>query len=247
MMVMITEAITTMTTNTINQPAEELSTPALLRLLQLSSVSLPVGGYAFSQGLEYAVECGWVTTMQATRDWLSIQLQETIALIDLPVLHGAMHAIATADETAWLKWNDLILASRETRELRLTDTAMGEALVRVLKSIEVPLPAAVTECESGISYVALYALPAVQWGIPFNAAATGLAWSWLENQIAAATKLVPLGQTQAQQLLSDLQRLIPATIATAMQVEEDDIGGSLPALAIASARHETQYTRLFRS
>jgi urease accessory protein len=87
----------------------------------------------------------------------------------------------------------------------------------------------------------------VQWGIPFNAAATGLAWSWLENQIAAATKLVPLGQTQAQQLLSDLQRLIPATIATAMQVEEDDIGGSLPALAIASARHETQYTRLFRS
>jgi len=224
-----------------------LTTPGLLRLLQLSSVSLPVGGYAFSQGLEYAVEKGWVSNMVKTRDWIALQLHETQALIDLPVLKGAMQAVTATDEKSWQGWNDLILASRETRELRLTDTAMGEALVRLLKQLDVTLPRYASEAEGDISFVALYAYPAVQWQIPFTAAATGLTFAWLENQIAAATKLVPLGQTQAQQLLSDLQTLIPATIRTAEDVDEAEIGGSLPALAIASAQHETQYTRLFRS
>lgn len=234
-----------MTTEVPGQSA--LTTPGLLRLLQLSSVSLPVGGFAFSQGLEYAVEAGWVTSMATTRDWIALQLHETQALIDLPVLNGAMQAASAGDETRWHEWNDLILASRETRELRLTDTAMGEALVRLLKNLDVTLPACALKAATDISFVALYAWPAVQWQIPFTAAATGLTFAWLENQIAAATKLVPLGQTQAQQLLSDLQTLIPDTIATSANVAEDDIGGSLPAMAIASAKHETQYTRLFRS
>lgn len=234
---------TIMTTDALSA----LTTPGLLRLLQLSSVSLPVGGFAFSQGLEYAVERGWVSNMPATRDWIAVQLHETQALIDLPVLKGAMQSVSEQNEKRWCEWNDLILASRETRELRLTDTAMGEALVRLLKSLDVPLPDYALKAEGDISFVALYAWPAVHWQIPFHAAATGLTFAWLENQIAAATKLVPLGQTQAQQLLSDLQTLIPQTISTAQDVEEADIGGSLPMLAIASAKHETQYTRLFRS
>ncbi len=234
-----------MTTDVLSQSA--LTTPGLLRLLQLSSVSLPVGGFAFSQGLEYAVEKGWVSNMAQTRHWIATQLHETQALIDLPVLNGAMQAVAATDEVRWCEWNDLILASRETRELRLTDTAMGEALVRLLKNLDVSLPAYAREAQGDVSFVAMYAWPAVQWQIPYASAASGLTWAWLENQVAAATKLVPLGQTQAQQLLSDLQTLIPATIATSETVTEAEIGGSLPALAIASAKHETQYTRLFRS
>ena len=240
-------AIHMITGMTMTTDSALLSTPGLLRLLQLSSVSLPVGGFAFSQGLEYAVEKGWVSNMKMTREWIATQLHETQALIDLPVLKGAMLAVQQNDEARWWEWNDLILASRETRELRLTDTAMGEALVRLLKSLDVALPQYALNAEGDVSFVALYAWPAVQWQIPYESAATGLSWAWLENMVAAATKLVPLGQTQAQQLLSDLQTLIPQTIEISHDVEEDEIGGSLPAMAIASAKHETQYTRLFRS
>ena len=241
----ITGTATDMTTDLHH--GSPLTTPGLLRLLQLSSVSLPVGGFAFSQGLEYAVEKGWVRNMAQTRHWIATQLHETQALIDLPVLKGAMLAVQQNDEARWCEWNDLILASRETRELRLTDTAMGEALVRLLKSLDVELPDYALNAEGDISFVALYAWPAVQWQIPYESAATGLSWAWLENLVAAATKLVPLGQTQAQQLLSDLQTLIPGAIDISHAVAEDEIGGSLPAMAIASAKHETQYTRLFRS
>ena len=241
----ITGTATDMTTDLHH--GSPLTTPGLLRLLQLSSVSLPVGGFAFSQGLEYAVEKGWVRNMAQTRHWIATQLHETQALIDLPVLKGAMQSAAEKNEARWCEWNDLILASRETRELRLTDTAMGEALVRLLKSLDVELPDYALNAEGDISFVALYAWPAVQWQIPYESAATGLSWAWLENLVAAATKLVPLGQTQAQQLLSDLQTLIPGAIDISHAVAEDEIGGSLPAMAIASAKHETQYTRLFRS
>ncbi|MDF1763081.1 MAG: urease accessory UreF family protein [Oleibacter sp.] len=223
-----------------------INSPALLRLMQLSSVSLPVGGYAFSQGLEFAVENGWVKNLAETRDWLSLQLAETLTQVDLPILRGAMEAAQNNDSVRWQQWNDLALASRESSELRLTDTAMGEALLRLLKSLSVPLPENIIH-RSDISFVALYAWPAVFWQIPFDAAASGLSWSWLENQIAAATKLVPLGQTQAQLLLGELQQDIPRVIAESYAVAEDEIGSTLPALAIASAQHESQYTRLFRS
>jgi urease accessory protein len=140
--------------------------------------------------------------------------------------------------------NDLSLACRETRELRLTDSAMGEALRRVLKNLGIDVPQVL---QQEVSFIVLFAFAAKHWGLAFDAAALGLGWSWLENQVAAATKLVPLGQTQAQQLLNDLQPLLPQAIEIAKNVEEDFIGAGLPALAIASSRHETQYSRLFRS
>ena len=98
-----------------------------------------------------------------------------------------------------------------------------------------------------MSFVCLFGLCAQQWEIPYRLTAMGLSWSWLENQVAAATKLVPLGQTQAQQLLIKLQPILSEVINSAEYISEDEIGGGLPALAIASALHETQYSRLFRS
>jgi urease accessory protein len=144
--------------------------------------------------------------------------------------------------------NDLAIASRETKELRLTDTAMGEALYRLLKSLGFTFP---FEREGGVkeelSFVSLFAYAAQCWDIPYEETATGFTWSWLENQVAAATKLVPLGQTQAQQLLTLFQPVIAQTLEQAESTLEENIGGGLPALAIASALHETQYSRLFRS
>jgi urease accessory protein len=219
---------------------------ALARLLQLSSVSLPVGGFAFSQGLEYAVESGWLRKQLDVEEWFSLQLTENIARVDLPILREVMLATQQQDWSLFTYLNDLVLASRETRELRLTDTAMGEALFRLLKSLDFAMPFVETQQEE-ISFVCLFGYAAAQWQIPYRLAAMGLSWSWLENQVAAATKLVPLGQTQAQQLLVGFQTRLPRVLDLAETIEAHEIGGGLPALAIASALHETQYTRLFRS
>ncbi|MFD1383095.1 urease accessory protein UreF [Rhodanobacter aciditrophus] len=217
---------------------------AMLRIMQLSSVSLPVGGYAFSQGMEYAIETGWVTKQQQVADWTALQLTQSLARVDLPVLRLAMDAWGTQDEGRIVELNDLVLACRETKELRLNDTAMGEALARLLRSLEIPTPFVRLE---DISFVVLFAIAAKHWQIDYDTAALGFAWSWLENQIAAATKLVPLGQTQAQKLLGKLQPVLMEAITLADQLDEDDIGAGLPAVAIASCLHETQYSRLFRS
>lgn len=216
----------------------------LLRLLQLSSVSLPVGGYAFSQGMEYAIDKGWVTKQAQVADWTQLQLLQSLARVDLPVLRLAMAAWAQCDEARIVELNDLILACRETKELRLNDTAMGEALARLLRSLEIETPFLRLE---DISFVVLFAIAATHWQVEFDSAALGFSWSWLENQIAAATKLVPLGQTQAQLLLGELQPTLSEAIALSKTIDEDDIGAGLPAVAIASCLHETQYSRLFRS
>jgi urease accessory protein len=217
---------------------------SLLRLLQLSSVSLPVGGYAFSQGMEYAIDQGWVKNKANVSDWIGLQIQQSVARVDLPVLRLCMDAAQQENAARLLELNDLALACRETKELRLNDTAMGEALSRLMRSLEIDTP---FERSEDISFVTLFAIAAHHWQMDFDLAALGFTWSWLENQIAAATKLVPLGQTQAQALLGELQGDIQHAIALSLMVEEDRIGAGLPTIAIASAQHETQYSRLFRS
>jgi urease accessory protein len=221
-----------------------LTDTKLLRLLQLSSVSLPVGGFAFSQGLESSIELGWIRSKADTFDALSVQLTESLGRLDLPLLQRAMSSANKSDLIALNHWNDLALACRETQELRLTDTAMGKALARLLRSLDIEVPFAPTD---PLSFVVAYAVAASYWQIPFQSAALGFSWAWLENQVAAATKLVPLGQTDAQRLFGELQPLIPEALEQASTLDDDDIGACLPALAIASCYHETQYSRLFRS
>ncbi|WP_299595172.1 urease accessory protein UreF [uncultured Microbulbifer sp.] len=216
---------------------------ALLRLLQLSSASLPVGGYAFSQGLEYAIDTGWVKNLDDTRDWFSLQLIDSLAQVDCPILLRCHRALQQSDVEQLQYWNHYALACRETRELRLTDTATGNALIRLLVQLQIEpvLPRQET------SFVAAFAIAANYWQLNEDAAMLGLVWTWLENQVAAATKLVPLGQTQAQQLIGEIQQQVPAAIRRAYQLDDGELGAGLPALAIASAKHEHQYSRLFRS
>lgn len=218
---------------------------ALLRLLQLSSAALPVGGYSFSQGLEYAIDDGWLRDESDVASWLTQQLSESLAAVDLPVLRRQCEAARCCDMAMLEYWNDYILACRETAELRLTDTAMGRALVKLLDSLDFSMN--LPETFGDISFVTAFALAASHWQIETRVASHGYCWSWLENQVAAATKLVPLGQTSAQRLLGEMQRDIPAAIDHSEALEDNAIGASLPALAMASAWHETQYSRLFRS
>ena len=219
-----------------------------LRLLQLASMSLPVGGFAFSQGMEYATEQGWLRNSDDVDDWLRLQLQHSFARVDLPIVFRLYRAledkIEHSKKHSIIYWNDFLLASRETRELRLSDSAMGLALRRLLPTLEVPPPLALSEQPS---FVTLFTAAAYHWRIDSRLCALGLAWSWLENQVTAATKLVPLGQSQAQRLLGQMQKNIPLAIDFAESLQDDELGASLPALAIASTLHERQYTRLFRS
>lgn len=216
---------------------------ALLRLLHLSSAGLPVGAYAFSHGLEYAIEATWLNNDAEIESWLSMQLRFSLASLDLPVLLRLERALMVKDTDTVRYWNALILASRETRELQLTDTATGLALQKLLPEFDVPL----VDMRGPISFVTAFAQAARHWQISSHMASLGFCWSWIENQVNAATKLLPMGQTQAQRMMHSLQTQVPAAINAAVCVKDDDIGASLPALSLASMHHETQYSRLFRS
>jgi urease accessory protein len=227
-------------------PTATESDLALLRLLQLVSPSLPVGGFTYSQGIEWAVECGWIKTAQDLEAWLEDQLATTIARLDLPVLLRLHKAVETEDLKALQQWNDFLLACRETAELRLEERNRGRALADLLVKLELsgsePWKTVLSE-----SQLAGFAFAAQRWSIPIEQAALGYAWSWLENLVLAAVKLIPLGQTQGQQVLQRLSPTIPSLLPLARQLQDDEIGAANPALAIASSLHETQYTRLFRS
>jgi len=217
----------------------------LLRLLQLCSPNLPVGAYAFSQGLEPAVEAGWVSDADSLAAWLRAQLRFSLARVDLPLLLRLRAALEAGDGEALAYWNALSLACRESAELRLADVAPAQALARLLRQFDLPPLPFPLRAEPG--FLLLWSRAAWHWGVATRAAALGYGWTWLENQVIAATRLLPLGQSTTQRLAAELQPDLQAALATAADLADADIGASLPALAIASMMHESQYTRLFRS
>lgn len=214
-----------------------------LHLLHLASPALPIGAYAYSQGLEYAIEHDQLRG-QELRDWLADGLALGVAFLDLPIILRVHCALAQGNASALDHWNDLLLANRETRELLLEDQQIGMALLRLLKALQ-------SDFESSLSqkpgYATAFAMACQAWRIDTEAALYAYCFSWLENQVTAATKLVPLGQTEAQTLLLSLFEEVPRACEHAATLEDAAIGLSLPGLALASCGHECQHTRLFRS
>jgi urease accessory protein len=233
----------------MNENTTKQSPLKLNRLLQLCSANLPVGGFSFSQGLEYAVEMGWVNNSTSTKEWISFNLHQSIAHTDLVLLNRLQKALIQDDFDSFHRWNQHALACRESNELYLADVAMGKALMRLLKDIKSidSLHYVQLIREKEISFVSAFALSAYLFGLELNVMQSGFCWAYIDNQVAAATKLVPLGQTQAQNLLFELSEQVEQAIDQANQIDDENIGASLPRLAMASAWHETQYTRLFRS
>lgn len=228
--------------------ATVMSTDSLarLKLMQLVSPALPVGAYAYSQGLEYAIDCGWLASADEVGDWLQGVMAEGLAYLDLAVLIRLYDAVSRDDQTAFGYWNNYLLASRETKELLLEDTQLGAALKRLLKSLDSPA-LAIAEAEKELSFCSLFAIAGHDAGISILALLEGFAFSWLENQVQAATKIVPLGQTDGQRLMVRLMPAIMAAVAKATALQDEQIGNSLTGLAMASSWHENQYSRLFRS
>ena len=201
----------------------------LARLLQLVSPTLPVGAYSYSQGLEAAVEAGIVKDAATAEQWIADVLELSVARMELAAVRRQLEEPTQAT-------NDLFLASRETAELRAETRQMGESLAKLLGELGVEVP---------INEPALptaFACAARAWEITSHDAAVGYLWSWLENQILAAIKVVPLGQTAGQKILHKLGATLDA-----LARREPQWTNFAPGLAFLSARHEIQYSRLFRS
>lgn len=219
---------------------------ALLRLLQLVSPGLPIGMYCYSQGLERAVDDGWISNAAETGEWVSGLMDSCLTRIDLPILARLYDAWERGNSEKVDYWCRILIACRETAELRAEDRHTGQALARLLDSLEIAgMQLWIRKPEATLATV--FAFAAVNWGIPRRETAIGYLWSWLENQVLCAVKLVPLGQVAGQRLLADLAENIPALVDEALKLGVDDIGGSAFGLALASSRHEMQYSRLFRS
>jgi urease accessory protein len=219
---------------------------ALLRLMQLASPALPVGAYAYSQGLEGAVNQGWVHDEESAADWIHGLLNHTLCRLDVPVLARLYNAWRSQDTPAVEYWSAFLHASRESAELQCEDQQLGRALARLLGELGIA-GAGTWTAHPCASFANLFAFAAAKWTIPLPETAIGYLWAWVENQTTAAMKLIPLGQSAGQRLLSRATETIPAAVQRGLQIADDEIGAFAPGLALASARHETQYTRLFRS
>jgi urease accessory protein len=221
---------------------------ALVRLLHLASPTLPVGAFSYSQGLEWQVDCGVIVTESDAGDWIAAVFDAGIARFELPLLAALMRAWATEDNAAVRALNDDYLASRETSELRAETVQMGYSCVQLLQALsECTAVAPELRDIDEVAYPTAWSAAAVALGVPVEEALTAWAWAWAENQVMAAIKAVPLGQTAGQRLLMKLGEAIPPRVSAALDLPRQDWSNFAPGLAIASCRHETQYSRLFRS
>lgn len=224
---------------------------AFVRLLQLASPALPVGAYTYSQGLERAVDAGTVRDEGDALAWIGDALTFVVSRWEAPAVGRLHRAWIECDDAAIVRVDREFVASRETAELRAETLQMGHSLVRLL--VELPAFAAVPGYGARLAALHEPAFPtawsaaAAAWRARGEDAVAAYLWSWLENQVMAAIKAVPLGQSAGQRLLAALGERIPDLVAAALRCDEDGFANFAPGLAIASAAHETQYTRLFRS
>ena len=238
-----------------------------LQLMWLASPALPVGGFSYSEGMESAVDAGLVRNEQQAGDWLLAQLQLSLARSDLPALaqaHRACAALAVGGSAETGKpdaaraeakerlqaINDWLRQTRETAELRAQSEQMGRSLLDWLRNglhgadTRLALLAALPGAPL---WPTAFALATVLAGASERDALLAFAWGWAENMSQAAMKAVPLGQAAAQRMLGRLAEAVPGVVDAALLVPEGERQAFSPMLAILSAQHEAQYSRLFRS
>ena len=231
---------------TLSLASQALPVHELMQAMRLACPSLPVGAYAYSQGLEYAVEAGWVTDRQSATDWISGLLTCTLGGFDLPLLSRLYRSWSEQNLEQIQAYERWVLAGRESEELRTEELNLGAALLRLLVDLGV-VSERHLEGARERGYLSAFALAAVSYGLSEHVLLTSYCFAWLEHQTSAVTRLIPLGQTDGQRVLSACLELAPTVLAASLELPNEGIGALAPGQAIASALHETQYTRLFRS
>lgn len=224
----------------------QLTHAGLLAALRLGSAALPIGAFAYSQGLEQAVERGSVRDGPSAERWIVGLLTGSVLSADVPLLIALHRAWSQADDAEVRRLNALLFALRPTRELREEERQVGGALFRLLarQGIE---RGDVWSRDPQATLASAFALAATSWQLPAEAAAASYCFAWAEAQIGAATRSIPLGQSAAQTALAGALFIIQAELPRALLLEEHEISATAFGQALLSATHETQYSRLFRS
>ncbi len=241
--------ITTATSPSAEPPAAALAPQALLQLMWLASPALPVGGFAYSEGLESAVEAGRVTGEADAADWLLDQLHLSLARSELPVAAAAWRAWQAIEVHALVALNAWVGQTRESGEMKLQTEQMGRSLGEWLRHRDTADPrlAVLLALEPAPTWPVAFALAAWHTGAPLREGLLAMAFGWAENMVQAAMKAVPLGQAAGQRMLGRLAQAIPQAVDDALALPPEDRQAFAPMLAILSSRHESQYSRLFRS
>jgi urease accessory protein len=224
------------------------STPALLQLIWLASPALPIGGFSYSEGLEAAIDHGLVHDEHSAAEWLVDQLHLTQSRGDMVVLGQMITAWQAGDDTRLEALSQWVHATRETAELRLQSEQMGRSMLEWLRNQDAIDDRTIVMCNRWVpTYPLMFALALSRTGSPLEQCLQAYAFGWSENMVQAAIKSVPLGQNSGQRILTKLAQHIAPAVTHALQVTDDTRQAFSPMLAILSAQHETQYSRLFRS
>jgi len=234
----------------VRRPDAKTSASALLQLMWLASPALPVGGFSYSEVLEAAVDAGLVQDEAQTGAWLLDQLHLSLARSDMAVVGKAFKAWLRNDLAGIVDLNDWVSTTRETREMRQQTEQMGRSMVEWLKNRSEPTDARVAQAQAlkpAPTWPVAFALAAAQTGAPLRDAMLSFGFGWAENMVQAALKAVPLGQRAGQRILAGLTHEIPAAVDGAAALMDSERQAFTPMLAILSAQHEVQYSRLFRS
>ena len=223
----------------------------LCRALHLASPALPIGSFSYSQGLETAADLGLIRNEEDAFSWIADGLTEIVGRCDAPVVafvHRVWRSRSLADPLSdVVYWNSWFLASRESMELRRETEQMGWSLLQLARALNWFTPAAVTNELDPIAFPTAFALSATGLDLTETTTLTAFCFSWLEAQVAAGMKLVPLGQAAGHRILNQCRTKVPMVIRAAANTTPEDISSWAPMLGILSARHESQYSRLFRS
>jgi urease accessory protein len=268
--IMITGIITTMTTMagtgittaipmlmTTNEPPPvrdrsgmtEAEQAALYRLMTWLSPAFPVGGFSYSSGIEWAVEVGDITDASSLKDWLAAMLSDGSGFCDAVFLTQTHRAVEADDDAALRAVAELAAAMVPSRERQLETSTQGRAFIEIARAAWNcdGLDQAVAQCGSAMVYPVAVGIVSAAHAIPLEPSLHAFLHALVSNWISAAARLVPLGQTDSQRVLAALERKVAATANRALQATLDDLGSATFRADLASLRHETQYTRLFRS
>jgi urease accessory protein len=212
-------------------------------LLQLSSAVLPVGAFSYSQGLETAIADERLRSADDIERYIGDVLRLVVARYEAPVWWRLRAALDHHEHDAFVDWNDDFLATRETAELRAETLQMGHSMIELMRGLAMPIDIELDPW----TWPAAHALASRTWGIAPRSALNGYLFGWLENQVIAGMKALPYGQLSGQRMLQALRPSLAEVVESASHGSDDDLSTQAPGYAITSARHESQYSRLFRS
>ncbi len=229
-----------------------MTSAAWLDAMHLASASVPIGSFAYSDGLEQACHAQVVHDVASVKRWISDYLMLVIARQELPWWHAVWSSVRAGDQRGVTDAVQTLVGLRETAQLRAQSRQMAHALVAIYWQWVLPESPEGQCLEQsvallGTDYSAAHAALCAARGLSCEVGMTAWLWSWLDNQVLAAVKLVPLGQRDGQHLAHALKPQLALAIEEAMQTPLAQAGSAPFGLSIASSRHETQYARLFRS